>query len=194
MFPLSKVKMLASLLPERVGSPLSLTALSEDLEVAYSTVKRWLSYLEELYYVFFVIPYTQKLVRSIKKERKYYLWDWSEIPNTGSWFENIIASHLLKYCHYLTDTGEGTFELNYVRNKQKQEVDFLLVKNQKPWFLVECKLNHQNHSDHFSKFMSQLNCSYGIQVCETSNVYEYNQTAYGKRLSISADRFLGMLV
>ena len=39
---LSQIEMLASLLPERAAQPLSIQALSEDLEVAYTTIKRWL--------------------------------------------------------------------------------------------------------------------------------------------------------
>jgi len=36
---LSQIEMLISLLPERAANPLSLTSLSEDLEVSYTTVE-----------------------------------------------------------------------------------------------------------------------------------------------------------
>lgn len=51
----------------------------------------------------------------------------------------MIASHLLKACHYWTDTGEGNFDLYYLRNKDKQEIDFLICKERKPWLCLEAK-------------------------------------------------------
>jgi uncharacterized protein len=89
---LSQIEMLVSLLPERVANPLSTQSLSEDLEVAYTTVKRWLKYLHELYYYLELKPYSTSLPRSIKKEGKLYLWDWSEVEAQGARFENMIAS------------------------------------------------------------------------------------------------------
>jgi hypothetical protein len=105
---LSQIEMLTTLLPDRTANLLSLRSLGEDLEVAYTTVKRWLNYLNELYYLFMIKPYSRSLQRSLKKTSKMYLWDWSEIDNESARFENLIASHLLKYCDYLTDTGIGT--------------------------------------------------------------------------------------
>ena len=35
-----------------------------------------------------------------------------------------------------TDLGLGQFELRYVRDKTKREVDFLVVRDRRPWFLV----------------------------------------------------------
>ena len=37
------------------------------------------------------------------------------------------------------DTGMGEFLLHYVRDKNQREVDFLVVKDSIPWFLVEVK-------------------------------------------------------
>ena len=40
---------LAELLPDRVGSPLSVQSLSEDVQVDHKTIKRWLTVLESMY-------------------------------------------------------------------------------------------------------------------------------------------------
>jgi predicted AAA+ superfamily ATPase len=156
--------MLASLLPERVGSPLSLNGLREDLEVSYNTVKRWLDSLHLLYYTFPVRPYHRSITRALKKEAKIYLWDYTDIPDRAARFENLVACHLLKACHYWTDRGEGRFELWYLRNKQKEEIDFLITRDQKPWLPVEAKLNETALSPHWKKFMPQLTCDHGVQV------------------------------
>jgi hypothetical protein len=191
---LSQVEMLASLLPERVGSPLSIKSLSEDLEVAYTTIKRWLGYLNELYYFFNVKPYATSLARAIKKENKLYLWDWSEVNEPANRFENLVASHLLKYCHYLTDTGYGEYELRYLRNKEKFEIDFLLLQNKKPWLPVEVKLNDGEPSKNWLAFMKQLGLTHGIQVVYKPGVFELKEFNSYKILIISAADFLQFLI
>ncbi len=138
---LSQIEMLTSLLPERIGGLLSIPSLSRDLEVSYSTMKRWLNYLNQLYYCFEIKPYTASINRGLRKTSKLYLWDYSEIKNEAIRFENLIASHLLKYCHFGTDTGIGHYKLHYLRNKQKQEIDFLITNDNKPWLPVEVKLS-----------------------------------------------------
>ncbi len=161
---LGRIEMLVSLLPERVGSLFSIASLREDLEVSFDTVKRWLDYLKELYYLFEIKPYNKSIARSLKKEGKIYLWDYSEIENDAARFENLIACHLLKTCHYWTDTGEGKFELFYIRNKEKQKIDFLITKDKVPWLPIEVKLNEIEPSPHWKKFLPYLPCKNAIQI------------------------------
>jgi predicted AAA+ superfamily ATPase len=120
---LSRIELLVSLLPERVGSLFSINSVREELEVSHETVKRWLTYLKELYYLYEVKPFHRSIPRALKKEGKIYFWDFSEVENNANRFENLVANHLLKACHYWTDTGHGSFELMYLRNKEKQEID-----------------------------------------------------------------------
>ena len=63
---LSLIEILADLLPDRVGSLLSINALREDLEVSHKAVSHWLDVLKHLYYVFRVPPFVAKQVRSIR--------------------------------------------------------------------------------------------------------------------------------
>ena len=188
------MEMLSSLLPERVANPLSIQSLSEDVEVAYTTVKRWLHYLNELYYFFEVKPYSKSLSRSIKKTGKLYLWDWSEVENEASRFENLVALHLLKYCDYLTDSGIGNFELRYLRNKEKMEIDFLLLKNKKPWLPIEVKLNQDELSDNWKVFLPQIKCSRAIQVVNKAGVFKIIEQGGYKILIVSAAEFLRYLI
>lgn len=191
---LSQIEMLTTLLPERAANLLSIRSLGEDLEVAYTTIKRWLIYLNELYYLFTIKPYSRLLQRSLKKTSKLYLWDWSEIDAESARFENLVASHLLKYCHYLTDTGVGNFELHYLRNKEQQEIDFLIVKDKKPWLPVEVKLNDEHLSVNWKSFMTILPCAKGIQLTKKPNIYKKITQNYGEILIISADIFLALLI
>ncbi len=191
---LSQVEMLSSLLPERVANPLSIQSLSEDVEVAYTTVKRWLQYLNELYYFFEVKPYSKSLSRSIKKTGKLYLWDWSEVENEASRFENLVALHLLKYCDYLTDSGIGNFELRYLRNKEKKEIDFLLLKNKKPWLPIEVKLNSDELSENWKVFLPQIKCFRAIQVVNKAGVFKIVEQGGYKILIVSAAELLRYLI
>jgi len=191
---LSRVEMLAALLPERVGSPLSRASLREDLEVSHDTVTRWLGALKELYYAFELKPYSKGLARSLKKEGKLYLWDWSEVEKPGPRFENLVACHLLKACDFWTDSGEGTFDLMYLRNKDKHEIDFLVLKDRKPWLAVEAKLGDTSLSPHWERFLPQLACPYALQIVAAPNHYRKHKAGEANVLVASAAEALTYLV
>lgn len=136
---ISGIEMLAEALPERVGSPLSIQNLSEDIQVDHKTIKRWIAVLESMYFCYRLPPFGAKKIRAVKKEQKLYLWDWSVIEEEGARWENLVASQLLKFCHWLEDSEGETMELRYLRDIDKREVDFVVIKNKKPIFAVECK-------------------------------------------------------
>ena len=191
---LSRIEMLASLLPERVASPLSYTSLREDLEVSIDTVRRWLAMLNELYYLFLVRPFTKRVARSLQKEAKLYLWDWSEVEEAGPRFENLVAGHLLKACDYWTDTGQGDFALHSLRNKEKEEVDFLVTSKGKPWLLVESKLSDPQPSPHFKKFLRYFPDTPALQIVHAPNLWSQRRVDGRDILVASAAEALNCLV
>jgi predicted AAA+ superfamily ATPase len=142
----SLVELLVDALPARVGSPLSVKSLREDLEVAHDTAERWLTILENLYVCFRIAPFGAPRIRAVKEERKLYLWDWSMVEQPGPKFENLIASHLLKLCHFLEDTEGYRIELRFLRDTDGREVDFVVLRDRKPWFAVEAKTGEQSVS------------------------------------------------
>ena len=101
---------------------------------------------------------------------------------------------MLKYCDYLTDTGVGDYELRYLRNKEKKEIDFLLLKNNKPWFPVEVKLSQAKLSENWKVFLPQIKCPYAFQVVHKPDVFEIVELGKYKVLIISAEEFLRYLV
>jgi len=135
----SLVEQLVDLLPERVGAPLSIANLRQDLEVDHKTVDRWLTILENLYVCFRLPPFGASRVRAVKKEKKLYLWDWSGVAEPGARFENLVACQLLKYCHWIEDTEGLRMELRYLRDTDRREVDFVVLRSGRPQFAVECK-------------------------------------------------------
>ena len=174
---LGRIEMLTALIPERIGSLFSPASLREDLECRFDSLKRWLGWLKELYYLFEVKPYSTNIPRSLKREGKIYLWDYAAIKDEGAKFENLVACHLLKACHFWTDTGEGDFELCYLRNKEKEEIDFLITRNREPWLPVEVKLSDSTPSRHWRKFLRFLPCQRALQLVNTATrkkIYHYD--------------------
>ena len=191
---LSRVEMLAALLPERVGSLFSRASLREDLEVPHDTVTRWVLALEELYYLFAIRPWTKAVVRTLKKEGKLYLWDWTEVPEAGARFENLVAVHLHKACDAWTDSGEGTFSLHTLRNKEREEIDFLIARDRRPWLAVEAKLSDTSPPRHWDKFLRYLGCGHGLQLVATPGIFRSHELAHGRVLVVSAEEALSYFV
>ncbi len=133
-------------LPALVGSPLSLNALREDLQVAHQSVARWIAMLENLYMVFRLYPFGAPHIRAVKKEAKHYHLDWCVVPDAGARFENMAACHLLKWCYFLQDTEARDMELRYFRDVDRREVDFVVTENGRPILLVECKQSDKSIS------------------------------------------------
>ena len=167
---INSMKLLGDLLPSKAASPLSINNISTDLEVSHRAINNWLNILESFYYLFRVYPFTSKKIRSIKKEPKLYLIDWSEIDNEGSRFENMIASHLLKFVQYLYESEGYKAGLFYLRNVDKKEVDFLVTVNNKPWFSVEAKHSDKSPSPNITYFKERLKIPFNYQVIRENNV------------------------
>ena len=136
---LGKLELLTLALPDRVGSPLSINSLREDLQVSHATLSRWLDILDRLYAIFRVAPFGSPLLRAVKKERKHYHFDWTLITEAGARFENLVAAHLLKWVDCQADTQGRQCELRYFRDIDGREVDFVLTDKGKPVGFVECK-------------------------------------------------------
>jgi uncharacterized protein len=166
---ISQLDLLVQILPARVGAILSLNNLKQDLQVAFETVDRWILILENIYYCYRISPFGLPNLRTAKKEKKLYLWDWSQCENTSARFENLVASHLLKYCHLVQDLEGDNMQLQFIRDAQKREIDFIVVKNHKPLFAIECKTGESSLSRHIPYF------------AERSTIPKFYQVHLGKK-------------
>jgi predicted AAA+ superfamily ATPase len=143
---LDKIELLSLRLPELVGSPLSLNALREDLQVSHQSVDRWIGMLENLYALFRVHPFGAPRIKAVKKEAKHYMFDWTTVRDRGARFENLVACHLLKWCWLREDTEGRQVELRYFRDIDRREVDFVVVEDGVPVVFVECKSSESETS------------------------------------------------
>lgn len=169
---ISQLEVLSILLQEKVGSLLSINSLREDLSASHEAVDRWVKIFENLYYCFLLTPYGAGKIQALKKDRKLYMWDWSLCKSPGSRFENLVASNLLKYCHFIEDTQGDDMTLCYLRDKNKREVDFVVLKNRRPLFAVESKTGDRDVSKHISYFASRTEIPAFFQVHQGVKDYE----------------------
>lgn len=153
---ISLLEVLVDALPKRVGSPLSLNSLRENLHISHESITRWMNILENMYVGYSVSPYGSDKIRALKKEKKFYLWDWSVCQENGAKFENMVASQLLKFCHFKEDWDGYTMDLRYIRNREGKEVDFLVIQDGKPLFAVECKYKKTTLDPSINYFRNKL--------------------------------------
>jgi uncharacterized protein len=165
---LQAFRSLISLLPERVGSLFSVNSLREDVGKAYATVRSWVQVLDTLYHCFTIKPFHKRLNRSIRSEPKLYLYDILQISRVlkAKRLENLAALHLLKACHFWTDTAQGEFDLHFVRNKDGREVDFLVLRDGGVWMLVECKTADKEPAEDLVKYTQLLKPAHAIQLVD----------------------------
>ena len=174
----------------RIKANCSINSLREDLQVAHKTMAAWVEILEKFYYHFRIYPFQSAVIKSLRKEPKIYLWDWSEIKDENARFENIIASHLLKFCHFLFDREGYKAQLFYLRDTEQREVDFLVAVDNKPWFCVEVKSSFKNIPSALRYFSHKLKIPFSLQVIKDKDIDIIKD---GFRI-ISADKFLNGLI
>jgi hypothetical protein len=143
---LGQLELLLVRLPDLVGSPLSVNALREDLQVSHKTVSSWIAILERLFAVIRLPPFGAPRIRAVKKEQKHYHFDWTLVPSPGPRFENLVALHLRKWVDHEQDTQGRDLELRYFRDVDGREVDFVVVEARRPLLAVECKLGDEEVS------------------------------------------------
>ena len=172
---IKSIEILIDLLRTRVGSTTSYTSLANDLQVSIHTVKHWLQILENLYIIFPVRPYHKNITRSLLKESKYYLYDTGAVEGSfGARLENIVACALMRELHFIEDTTGSRIGLHFLRDKEKREVDFLVVVDNKPVTMIEVKESNDSFSAslfHFHKFLksaSPVQIVYNLKHCKSS--------------------------
>ncbi len=189
---ITELETMGLMLSDRICSPLSMNSLAGDLQVSPKTVKSWLSVFCENYFAFKIPPYHKSLQRALRKESKYYLWDWSVLEDQGKQFENLVASHLLKFCHFISDVYGYSLRLFYLRDTDKREVDFLMVWENKPWLTVECKSRPGGRLTPIKYFSDRLGVAKRYMVVREDGI-DYLEHNSAVRV-MSANRFLNALV
>jgi hypothetical protein len=192
---LDQLELLVKLLAERSAHQLIYGNLAGDVRVSIDTTRRWIDVLVSLHLGFLIRPWFKNVSRSLRKEPKWFLRDWASIKDPGDKAETFVACHLLKAVEGWNDMGLGKFELGYLRDKEKREVDFLVVRDGKPWFLVEVKQHDESISPALRYFQQQLAAPFAFQVVLDADYVDADCFARaGTPIVVPARTFLSQLL
>lgn len=161
---LDQLALLARLLGERSAQQIVFSNLASLVRVSVDTARRWVAALCDFHLGFLVRPWFRNVTRSLRKEPKWFLRDWASITDAGPRAETFVACQLLKAVEGWTDLGLGAFELGYLRDKEKREVDFVVVRDGEPWFLIEVKGGDALLSPALRRFQDQLGAPFAFQL------------------------------
>ena len=188
------LEVMARLLEERSGQQLIYANLARDVAISPHTARSWVDTLSALHFGFCLKPWFRNVASSLRKEPKWFLRDWSVIADEGQRFETMVACHLLKAVEGWTDLGLGTFDLRYLRDKSQREVDFLVVRDGQPWFLVEAKLSDRNPAPGLLHFQRQTGATHAFQVVKNLPYVEANPFEKTTPVTVPARTLLAQLL
>jgi predicted AAA+ superfamily ATPase len=192
---ISQIQFLADILQKEASHALNQSVLASKVKVSAPTLHRWMELLKNLYFCFTIQPWSKNLSRALIKEPKTYLWNWANVEDVGARFENFVASHLYKAVQFWTDRGFGEYDLFYLRDKEKREVDFLVTKDRKPWFLVEAKASgSQGISRWLYYYQEKLKVPHAFQLGFDMPYVNRDCFGYQEPVIVPAKTFLSQLV
>ncbi|MDY0165508.1 MAG: AAA family ATPase [Thermoguttaceae bacterium] len=192
---LDQLESLVRLLTGRSARQLVYGNLAQSVRVSVDTVRRWVEVLRHLHLGFLVRPWFKSVARSLRKEPKWFLRDWASISDPGDRAESFVACHLLKAVEGWTDMGLGEFELGYLRDKEGREVDFVVARDGKPWFLLEVKQHDESVSKALKHYQDQLKAPFAFQVVLDASYLDADCFARpGAPILVPAKTFLSQLL
>ena len=192
---IQQLEVLQNLLRSQVGQETKYSTLARHIRVSVDTIRRWLDVLESFYFCFRIRPWHRNISTALRKEPKTYLWDWSLILDQGARSENFMASQLLKTTHWWTDQGLGKFELFYLRTKEGREVDFMVTRDEMPWFMVEVKhSSNSNMNPNLHWFQKKTAAIHAFQVEVSAPYVDADCFQTFEPIRIPAQTFLSQLV
>ena len=192
---LDQLEIMVRLLLARSGRQLVYGNLARQVRVSVDTIRRWVAVLCDLHLGFVVRPWFNNVSRSLRKEPKWYLRDWASIDDIGQRAETFVACHLLKAVDGWNDMGLGAFELGYLRDKEKREVDFLVARDRKPWFLAEVKYRDESLSPSLKRYQDQGAAPFAFQITLDADYVDRDCFAEpGPPVIVPARTFLSQLL
>ena len=164
------LELLVELLRERVSGQINYANLANDLSVSPPTVKSWIELLEKLYLIFLLRPFATKSAKSLRKEPKFYFYDSLAATNgEAAVLENIVASALLKWCEFERDTKGRNLLLQYYRDSNDREVDFVISEDRKAFACIEVKMSEDSPSSSLKYLSERINPKYSLQLVKNLN-------------------------
>ena len=187
------IRTLSEILLARAGNQIVTASLAREIGVAETTIKAWKATLEYFHEGFSVRPWFRNIEKSIRKTPKWYQCDWCEVNDEGARFENLVACHLVKAVDMWNDLGLGDFALYYIRNKAKEEVDFLVAKDGNPWFIAEAKTSDTTLSRTLTVMQKATGAAHAFQIVRDLPYADVDAFTYHAPIAVSSRSFLSQL-
>ena len=92
----------------------------------------------------------------------------------------------------MIDASENINDMHYLRNKDKQEVDFLIAENNRPMLLVETKLSDDVPAANLLAFQDILKIP-AVQLVKKEGVKKVYKNGKNNVLVVTAHRWLSTL-
>ncbi len=192
---LSQIELLGEMLRHQAGQLCKYETLAAKAQVSAPTIKKWIELLKAFFYCFTLSPFSRNIPRSLLKEPKIYLCDWSQVLDKGARIENFVACHLLKAVQHWNDRGMGQFGLHFVRDKDKREVDFLITQEDKPWCLIEVRASQNSGiSKALRHFHKEIQPEHSLQLVFDADYVEADCFAQKGPIIAPVSTFLSQLV
>ena len=86
------------------------------------------------------------------------------IGDEGVRFENLVALALIKEIDFRRDCFGDDLSLRFVRNKDGDEIDFLILKERKPFLALEAKWSDDAPHKAFKVFAKELPYKRAVQL------------------------------
>ena len=96
---------------------------------------------------------------------------------------------LLRFVTHVNETGAGQLALHYLRNKEKQEVDFVLCSRNQPVLLIEAKSTQDAPAKELLSFQKLFNVP-AVQLVNKENVRKIMGPHPKKVLVVTAHQWL----
>ena len=189
-----QLAVMAKLLTDHSSDQLIYSSLAKQVRVSENTVRSWVATLCSLHCGFLVRPWHRNISRALRKEPKWFLRDWSGIADVGKRAETFCACHLLKAVEGWTDLRFGVFELRYIRDTRKREVDFVVIRDGNPWLLVEAKHGRAGLSPHLAVFQKQTGAPYAFQVAMNAAYVDVDCFSRNTPVVVPARTFFSQLI
>lgn len=146
----------------RTGQLLNLSALGNECDVSYNTIKHWLSLLEASYIIKLLQPYHGNITKRLTKTPKLYFLDSGLAsylmgiraaehiaihPLRGALFETYVVTEFLKH---IANTG-AFITPHFYRDSQGNEIG-LVIENESGHHLIEIKSSETSSKQLFNGF------------------------------------------
>lgn len=192
---IDQLALLVKILSTRSSHQLIYGNLASEVRTSIDTIRRWIDALCNLHLGFLVRPWFKNVSRSLRKEPKWFLRDWSSIEDAGDRAETFLACHLLKAVEGWNDMGLGKFELGYLRDKEKRAVDFVVARDGEPWFLAEVRHRDETLTPFLRYFQDRLKAPFAFQIIVDTDYVDADCFARpGRPIVVPAKTLLSQLL